>query len=88
MKHLAAYLVLVLHVGRHHHQAADVYVLHLAPFSRLQQLATGLQGQSILRLLLGDMEFEQDVDDAVVLGRLLVDLAEQLGRIDRSTIEI
>ena len=29
------------------------------------------------------MEFEQDVDDAVVLGRLLVDLAKQLGRIDR-----
>ena len=29
------------------------------------------------------MEFEQDVDDAVVLRRLLVDLAKQLGRIDR-----
>ena len=29
------------------------------------------------------MEFEQDVDDAVVLRRLLVDLAEQLERIDR-----
>ena len=45
---LAGYLGLVVDIRGHHHQAADLDVRHLTPLAIGQQLATGIEGESIL----------------------------------------
>ena len=58
-------------------------MVKLAPLAFLQHLAAGVGRKAILRLLLGDMQFQQHVDNAIVLGGLLVDLLQELEAIHR-----
>ena len=57
-------------------------MLQLAPLAISQQLATGIGRQAVLRLFLGNMQLQQHINHATALGGLLVNLAEQLQRID------
>ena len=57
-------------------------VLHLAPLTGLQQLTTGVERQPVFCTLLGDMQFEQHLDDAPATLRLTINLFQELQRVN------
>ena len=69
---LAGYLCFVTSVRCHHHQSANLHILHTAPLTSSQQFAAGIQRETVFRLFLGNVQFEQYLNHASVLGRLLV----------------
>ena len=56
---------------------------HIAPFALFEQLATGIECQSVFSFLFGNMEFEQHVNHAVVFSTLFLYFLEQFERIHR-----
>ena len=57
-------------------------MLQLAPLAVGQQLPAVVERQTVLRGLLGNMQLQQHVDDPPALGGLLVNLLQQLQRVD------
>ena len=51
-------------------------MLQIAPFALLQQIPASVQRESVFGFLLCDVEFQQHVDDPLVLGGLLVNLLQ------------
>ena len=56
-------------------------MLHLAPFASLQQFVQCLGSQSVLGLFLGNMQLQQDIDNALIFSRLLLYFPKQLQRV-------
>ena len=78
---LTPYLIVVIHIGCHHHESANPHISHLAPLATIEQLSASIGSKSILCFLLGDVQFQQHVDHPVVLGGLFLYLLEELERI-------
>ena len=58
-------------------------MLHLSPLAIGQQLTAGIEGESIFRGLLSDMQFQQHAHHPTGLGSLFLDFAQQLQRVHR-----
>ena len=58
-------------------------MLQLAPLTVTEQFTTRIECQSVFRLLLCNMQFQQHIDRTVILGCLLVDLPQQFQGVNR-----
>ena len=56
---------------------------HLSPLARLQKFTASIDRKTRLGIFLGDMQFQQHLHHAVVLGSLLVNLLQELQAIHR-----
>ena len=80
-KEFGPYLLLVIHIACHHHDAADAYVVKVFPFAFSEQFAPLFRRHSAFGFLFGDVKFEKDIDGPAYFLSLLVYFLEQAQRV-------